>query len=143
MRDEVVAQHGRDRDLALALLRLGLDKALDRVPAPLDSDDARREVHIAPAKRLQLTAPQPRVHRGSPQRPVLVRQHAQQLGGLLRRGDPVSLAAGRWQPEAGARVDRDLSAVERPPVDGAERQKRALDGGRAQTPSLETLDVVL
>jgi hypothetical protein len=73
--DQVVAQRGRDRHASTRVPALELDLALDRVPAPADVDDAGGEVHVIPAQREQLAAPQPGIDRRRPQHAVARSDH--------------------------------------------------------------------
>jgi hypothetical protein len=71
-----LAQRRRDRHGA-GLAVFGGDLAGLRVPSPLDADHVCVQVDPVRPERHQLAAAQPGVHRGSPRRPVGLRERSQ------------------------------------------------------------------
>jgi hypothetical protein len=104
--------------------------------------DAAGEVDVLPEQRAQLAHAQPGVHRGGPERAIVV-EGRQQRRRLLARGDAVAAAAYGGEFEAERRVDRDLPAGDRAAHDGAQRDQRVPDRRRVVVGQEQAVDEVL
>ena len=106
-------------------------------------DLADGQVHVLGAQYVQLTAPEPRVQRRSPKRPIAALECAQQRVGPDWRDD-LELAApfaGQREPPGGVMPDRAEPLGT--PVDPPERRDGQPDRGRGEAVSDEPVDVTL
>jgi hypothetical protein len=139
--DQAVAERQRDRHGAPAGATLRLDvRSRLRVPGALDPDHALGETDVLPAERHELAATEPAVESRRPHRAVALRESSEQLGSLVGRGDPVTLAAHGGKLEARRRVDGDLAPRQRPAEDRSEGGDPVSNGRRVQAFGLHPVD---
>ena len=100
-------------------------------------DHPLREVDVLPAERHELAAPQAGVESGRPEGPVAFGEGGEELLGLLGRGDPLSSAPDRRQPEMAGRIDGEVAVLDRPAVDHAQRHQDVAHGRRVEALSEE------
>ncbi|MDQ2760194.1 MAG: hypothetical protein M3Y17_07095 [Actinomycetota bacterium] len=109
------------RDGAAPGAGLDIDRALDRIPRALDADDACVEVDVDPLESAELPTAEAAEERDRPERSFAVGEGGEQLVRDLGRLDPISAAADGGEVEILGRVESDLIAPDRSPIDHPER----------------------
>jgi hypothetical protein len=142
--DQDVAQGAGDGDSSAtgSALRLDVDARVD-VPGSFDADDAGREIDVLPAERHHLAAAEARVQRERPEHSVLLWKRSEKFGRAGGRDDAVAASPVCRQPKSRARVDGDVSVLERAAKDDAQRHKCVPDRRRAPFVGQQLIDKTL
>ena len=120
---EVVPKDGGDRHDPPAGKALRRDEAIAGVPRALDAENPVLKVDVGPSQCPDLAEAEASVKRRRPYGAVALQHGCDQLRRDGRLNDPIAPSAHHGELDAGGRVDDDLAADNRPPVEHPERDE--------------------